>query len=140
MSMNVCEEDTKFIDWYFIKKYQIESAVKTCRAEHPLWSAFSEMVRNSDFLTKLVRKRSAFHPKSQNFRFWLLNYDEGDFEIIYIEDPVEDYIWIFFICELKVRIDIQEGQILVCISVKIWSEKSQNFNNFGQKSIVGALI
>ena len=77
--------------------------------------------------------------QSQIFRFWLLIYDECDFKIIYIEDPVEDYIWIFFICELKVRIDIQEGQILVCFSVKIWSEKSQNFNNFGQKSIVGAL-
>ena len=96
------------------------------------------MVKNSDFLTKVVRKRSAFHQKSQIFRFCLLIYDECEFKIIYIEDPVEDHIWIFFIFQLKVRIDIQDGQILVCIYVKIWSEKSQNFEHFYQKSIVGA--
>ena len=39
----------------------------------------------------------------------------------------------------EVRIDIQKGQILVRIYVKIWSEKSQNFNQFSSKSIVGAL-
>ena len=68
--------------------------------------AFSVLVRNSDFLAKLVRKRSAFNQKSQILKFWPLIYDECDFKIIYIQDPVNDYISIVFICELKVRIDI----------------------------------
>ena len=70
------------------------------KAELPLWSAFSVLVRNSDFLAKLVRKRSAFNQKSQILKFWLLFYDECDFKIIYIQDPVNDYIWIVFICKL----------------------------------------
>ena len=39
---------------------------KKANAEHPLWSAFAEMVRNSDFLARLVRIWSEFQSESQN--------------------------------------------------------------------------
>ena len=104
--------------------------------ELPLWSAFSVMVRNSDFLTKLVRKKVCISLKKSDFYILIPNLR---WMWLQIEDLFDDYIWFIFICKFKVRNDIHEGQILVCIYVKIWSEKSQNFNHFSQKSIVGAL-
>ena len=148
-------------------KYDLEVRWYQFWSERPLWSAFAEMVRNSDFWDILVRIRSEFPSKSKNSEICHTNNNDDNWYNCIGMPQSKDAVWyngncnawetilgilwckfrivsrVFQACidysHKKVRIYPPKDQKKVCFPPKMWSEKSQNFWHFCQNPIVGAL-